>query len=203
MNFTYYQKDELVIMCTKRDTKKFRQIIKSNTVALLIHDFPRAFASFLFLLFSLHLCVVVVVVVVVHLNLLNLNLISFFFNFFFQSNFISFHFGLSLPSSSDLKLDDEGSAAPPERRASSGRTYSITLNGAADVVTGEYAEMLRDVHLKANPEYAGFIQKSSTSTDECPSPAVFVVRIQSARLCNFKDKVVHWDARSASQSVSE
>ena len=93
MNFTYYQKDELVIMCTKRDTKKFRQIIKSNTVALLIHDFPRAFASFLFLLFSLYLCVVVVVVVVVHLNL-NLNLISFFFfNFFF--NLISYLFTLA------------------------------------------------------------------------------------------------------------
>ena len=40
MNFTYYQKEEIVIMCTQRDTKKFRQISKVPTVALLIHDFP-------------------------------------------------------------------------------------------------------------------------------------------------------------------
>ena len=139
MNFTYYQKEEIVIMCTQRDTKKFRQISKVPTVALLIHDFPH------------------------------------------------------------LKLDD---SSPPENSPSSsgdekGKTYSITLNGTAEIPQGDYAETLRDIHLKANPDYAGFIQQGSDSTPECPSPAVLVVRIQSARLCNFKDKVEHWDARSA------
>ena len=57
--------------------------------------------------------------------------------------------------------------------------------------------MLRDVHLKANPDYAGFIQQAPDSTPERPSPAVLIVRIESARLCNIKDKVEHWDARSA------
>ena len=142
MNFTYYQKDEVVILCTKRDTKKFRQIIKSNTVALLIHDFP------------------------------------------------------------NLKLDDQGTSAPPsppqdDGSTSKGQTYSITLNGVCEVTTGDYAELLRNVHLKANPEYEGFIKQAPDSTPGCPSPAVLVVRIESARLCNFKDKVEHWDAKSA------
>ena len=137
MNFTYYQEEELVIMCTKRDTKKFRQIVKSNTVALLIHDFPH------------------------------------------------------------LKLDDTADDVAAVADAK-GQTYSITLNGVAEVPQGEFAEKLRTIHLNNNPTYSDFIKKNpNKSTGECPSPAVLVVRITSARLCNFKDKVVHWDAKSA------
>ena len=40
MNFTYYQKEEVIIMCTRRNTKKFEQMTSSNSVAVLIHDFP-------------------------------------------------------------------------------------------------------------------------------------------------------------------
>ena len=40
MNFTYYREQELIILCTKRNTKKFQQIMTSNNVAILIHDFP-------------------------------------------------------------------------------------------------------------------------------------------------------------------
>lgn len=136
MNFTYYQPDEVIILCTKRETKKFRQIIKSNTVALLIHDFPH------------------------------------------------------------LKLDEDvKSGGRP--RTESGKTYSITLNGTCEVTTGPYAKKLRKIHLEANPEYTGFIKEAPDSTADCPSPAVLVVRIESARLCNFKDKVEHWDVKTA------
>ena len=40
MNFTYYQPEEILIMTTRRNTKKFEQMITNNKVAVLIHDFP-------------------------------------------------------------------------------------------------------------------------------------------------------------------
>ncbi|KAG5186739.1 hypothetical protein JKP88DRAFT_36281 [Tribonema minus] len=40
MNFTYYQPDEVIIMSTRRDTKKYNLLQSSNNVAVLVHDFP-------------------------------------------------------------------------------------------------------------------------------------------------------------------
>jgi len=40
MNFTYHQEEEIIIMCTRRNTKKFEQMTASSSVAILIHDFP-------------------------------------------------------------------------------------------------------------------------------------------------------------------
>ena len=144
MNFTYYQPEEVVIMCTKRDTKKFRQIMQSSSVALLIHDFPH------------------------------------------------------------LKLEGSVEVEHVAPNADSGRTFSITLNGIAEVCVGQKAEWLRNIHLAANPDYAQFIQRDdvlSTASGE-PCPAVFVVRIESARICNVQDKVNHWNARTQEAAVT-
>lgn len=40
MNFSYFVEDEVVIFCTRRDTKKYHQILEQPNVAILIHDFP-------------------------------------------------------------------------------------------------------------------------------------------------------------------
>ncbi len=40
MNFTYYQEEDIVIICTRRNTKKFAQLYRNPKVAVLIHDFP-------------------------------------------------------------------------------------------------------------------------------------------------------------------
>tara|TARA_A100001035_G_C27703982_1_gene463916 strand:- start:206 stop:805 length:600 start_codon:yes stop_codon:yes gene_type:complete len=40
MNFSYYQTDEVIIMCTSRKTTKYQQILNVPNVAILIHDFP-------------------------------------------------------------------------------------------------------------------------------------------------------------------
>ena len=40
MNFTYYQEEEVIIMCTKRKTTKYQQLITTPNIAILIHDFP-------------------------------------------------------------------------------------------------------------------------------------------------------------------
>ena len=40
MNFTYHQPDEVIIMGTSRQTTKFKHLEESQTVAILIHDFP-------------------------------------------------------------------------------------------------------------------------------------------------------------------
>jgi len=40
MNFTYYQPEEILIMTTRRNTKKFEQMMTNSKVAVLIHDFP-------------------------------------------------------------------------------------------------------------------------------------------------------------------
>ena len=39
MRFTYYQQDEVIILTTRRNTKKYNQIVSNPKVALLIHDF--------------------------------------------------------------------------------------------------------------------------------------------------------------------
>ena len=40
MNFTYCPSDEKIIMSTRRDTTKYRALLKNKRVAVLIHDFP-------------------------------------------------------------------------------------------------------------------------------------------------------------------
>lgn len=40
MNFTYYQSDEVIILCTRRNTKKYFQLLNCKKVAILVHDFP-------------------------------------------------------------------------------------------------------------------------------------------------------------------
>ena len=40
INFTYIQSEEILVFCTRRDTKKFEQIIACPNVAILVHDFP-------------------------------------------------------------------------------------------------------------------------------------------------------------------
>ena len=39
MRFSYYQPDEVIILTTRRNTKKFAQIVDNSKVAVLIHDF--------------------------------------------------------------------------------------------------------------------------------------------------------------------
>ena len=114
----------------QRNTKKFSQIIKSNKVALLIHDFP------------------------------------------------------------NLKEPTTTSSAPGQRR-----TFSITLNGTANVCTGEISERYRKIHLNANPAYRNFIHPEGDG----PLPMVLCVNIESARICDIKDKVQHWDVLSAAK----
>jgi len=40
MNYTYYQLDEVIILCTRRNTKKYFQLLNCKKVAILVHDFP-------------------------------------------------------------------------------------------------------------------------------------------------------------------
>ncbi len=40
MNFTYVQDEEIIIVSTRRDTLKARNILESKKIAILIHDFP-------------------------------------------------------------------------------------------------------------------------------------------------------------------
>lgn len=40
MNFTYCQSEELIIFCTRRNTKKYDQMRENCNVAILVHDFP-------------------------------------------------------------------------------------------------------------------------------------------------------------------
>ena len=40
MNFTYCRDKEVIILSTRRNTKKFCQIVENPKVAVLIHDFP-------------------------------------------------------------------------------------------------------------------------------------------------------------------
>ena len=41
MNFTYFKQEELIIMTTRRDTRKLTNLITNRQIALLLHDFPQ------------------------------------------------------------------------------------------------------------------------------------------------------------------
>lgn len=40
MNFTYFRPDEVLVLCTRRNTKKYELLTKNCEVAVLINDFP-------------------------------------------------------------------------------------------------------------------------------------------------------------------
>ena len=130
MRFTYLDDGsdglgEIVIMTTRRNTKKFDMLTKQQGVALLIHDFPN-------------------------------------------------------PSKKD---NDATSTAS----TSTSGIYSITLNGKCIILQDDAkSEELRQEHLKRNSEYSQFIVG-----DEI---AVLCVIIDSARICNINDEVIHWNA---------
>eukprot|EP00903_Cladosiphon_okamuranus_P018610 g17131.t1 len=42
MNFTYYPADEVIILSTRRDTKKYKLVQTGRNVAILVHEFPDA-----------------------------------------------------------------------------------------------------------------------------------------------------------------
>ncbi|CAM9147110.1 unnamed protein product [Ectocarpus sp. 8 AP-2014] len=45
MNFTYHRADEVIILSTRRDTKKYQLVQTGRNVALLVHEFPDAGGS--------------------------------------------------------------------------------------------------------------------------------------------------------------
>ncbi|CAB1106433.1 unnamed protein product [Ectocarpus sp. CCAP 1310/34] len=45
MNFTYHHADEVIILSTRRDTKKYQLVRTGRNVALLVHEFPDAGGS--------------------------------------------------------------------------------------------------------------------------------------------------------------
>ena len=116
MNFTYYQSDEVIILCTRRNTKKYFQLLNCKKVAILVHDFP-------------------------HIETEN------------QYN----------------------------------QTFSITLNGVVSLLqdTDESSIKYRKIHLMKNPKYEQFIVGDDI--------AVIIVKIDSARICDIKDKVTYWN----------
>lgn len=68
-------------------------------------------------------------------------------------------------------------------------TASITLKGVANIETGAEEEEYRNIHLTRNPEYKQFIVGRDIR--------VVTVRVESARICNFQDEVLHWDVSTA------
>ncbi|CAN0411824.1 unnamed protein product [Pylaiella littoralis] len=46
MNFTYYPADEVIILSTRRDTKKYHLVQTGRNVAILVHEFPDTKASY-------------------------------------------------------------------------------------------------------------------------------------------------------------
>lgn len=62
---------------------------------------------------------------------------------------------------------------------------SITLNGTCRILDGSSEEKYRRAHLAHNPEYPQFIVG--------PDIAVLCIDVQSARICDLNDKVIHWN----------
>ncbi|CAM9870369.1 unnamed protein product, partial [Choristocarpus tenellus] len=45
MNFTYVARDEVIVLSTRRDTKKFKLVEQAPNVAILVHDFSSVRAN--------------------------------------------------------------------------------------------------------------------------------------------------------------
>ena len=88
-----------------------------------------------------------------------------------------------------LLINDFPMLLDEEKKQLGGRTGSITLNGWAEALddNNPSCNKYRNIHLsnKNNKDYAQFIQG--------PDIAVIVVRINSARICDIHDKVIHWN----------
>eukprot|EP00752_Nemacystus_decipiens_P002771 g2589.t1 len=132
MNFTYYPADEVIILSTRRDTKKYKLVQAGRNVAILVHEFP-----------------------------------------------------------------DAGGGYSSGGGGSGGGCTSkvtITLNGRATIQEGEQAERYRDLHARKNPDSKTFIVG--------PNIAIITVRVRSARICNVRDEVTHWNVADSGPPAS-
>ena len=68
--------------------------------------------------------------------------------------------------------------------------YSITLNGNCRILeeNDPRREIYRQAHLQQNPEYPQFIVG--------PHIAILLIEVQSARICNIADQVIHWNVNN-------
>jgi hypothetical protein len=62
-------------------------------------------------------------------------------------------------------------------------SFSVTLNGEAEVASGPKERFYRDLHLSGNVEYKQFIEEPA---------AIVVVRVDEARIVDVRDNVTHW-----------
>lgn len=73
-------------------------------------------------------------------------------------------------------------------------TRSITLNGNCRILEGADEERYRAAHLAHNPDYPQFIVGENI--------AVLCINVESARICDLNDKVVHWNVLEADVAAS-
>jgi len=76
----------------------------------------------------------------------------------------------------------------------SSSTRSITLNGNCRILEGADEERYRAAHLAHNPDYPQFIVGENI--------AVLCIDVESARICDLNDKVVHWNVLEADVAAS-
>lgn len=198
MRFTYRREEEVIIMTTRTDTKKYELLCSMPKVAVLVHDFPslrdeedkeedkkeeeeKEVRS-------------------------DIGDRAGEVSAKFRGNAFCGHGkgekgggvggnedggegGSKRPHRHEKEDGKGGGGKGKEGGDGDGHTYAITLNGVARMETGEEAERYRSLHLKNNVAYSQFI--------EGPGIAVFTVHVMSARICNVKDRVTYWDKRTA------
>ncbi|CAD7936952.1 unnamed protein product [Amoebophrya sp. A25] len=167
MNYTYDENEEILIMSSRRDTQKLRNLQRNSSVSILVHDFPHERSiseSTLGTLESGHSSVTTNYPAAGQLDAMAAGSLS------------------------------EGSS--PGGSHGYTRTCSVTLYGTVRILDREDREQekaekerYRAIHLARNPQYANFIEGENI--------AVLVVAVKSAQICNVKDQVKTWrcDAR--------
>ncbi|KAI9138053.1 hypothetical protein BKA69DRAFT_1127674 [Paraphysoderma sedebokerense] len=159
MNYTF-QNDQLhpfIILSTRRDTKKFQHVMQNSNVALLVHDFSGTRES--------------------TKDQINSKSSS--------SNSSSSPSADRTSSSSSPNLTPDSDHLTTD---DSTKKYSITLNGHCTVIPSSSKEesVLREIHLKTNPQYRNFIVGEDIS--------ILKVTIDSCRICDVNDYVEYWSA---------
>ena len=90
---------------------------------------------------------------------------------------------------------DKAQSDGSDDNTSNESTRSITLNGNCRILSGVDEERYRQAHLAHNPDYPQFIVGKDI--------AVLCINVESARICDLNDKVVHWNVVEADAASSE
>jgi nitroimidazol reductase NimA-like FMN-containing flavoprotein (pyridoxamine 5'-phosphate oxidase superfamily) len=89
--------------------------------------------------------------------------------------------------SSELKNDESTDTSGLQPSSRHG-TYSVTVYGVCEILSGDEADKMRAQHAERNPDYRQFIFGEDV--------AMISIKPETARICDINDNVQTWNSKS-------